>query len=94
MFTTYNFGLAFEFYISTESSQTRSQSIIPPIIIGEPDVRSRDESTERVKKETSIDDQILWKNHVDNVISKVSNRLGMVRKMKPYLSKLVLTTVY
>ena len=41
-----------------------------------------------------VDDQLLWKNHVDATIAKVSKGIGMLRRMKPYVPKFTLMHVY
>ena len=41
-----------------------------------------------------IDDQLLWKNHVDTTIAKVPKGIGMLRQMKPYVPKFTLMHVY
>ena len=41
-----------------------------------------------------VDDQLLWKNHVDATIAKVSKGIGMLRRMKPYVPKYTLMHVY
>ena len=41
-----------------------------------------------------VDDQLLWKNHVDTTIAKVSKGIGMIRRMKPYVPKYTLMHVY
>ena len=43
-----------------------------------------------------VDDQLLWRNHVDTTIAKVSKGIGMMRRMKPDVPKytLILMHVY
>ena len=41
-----------------------------------------------------VDDQLLWKNHVDTTIAKVSKGIGMIRRMKSYVPKYSLMHVY
>ena len=41
-----------------------------------------------------VDDQLLWRNHVDTTIAKISKGIGMMRRMKPYVPKYTLMHVY
>ena len=41
-----------------------------------------------------VDDQLLWRNHVDTTIAKVSKGIGMMRRMKPSVAKYTLMHVY
>ena len=53
-----------------------------------PTIRLGDTEVNRVSEIKTlgvvVDDQLLWKNHVDATIAKVSKGIGMLRRMKPY----------
>ena len=36
-----------------------------------------------------VDDQLLWKNHVNATIAKVLKGIGMLREIKPYVPKIL-----
>ena len=63
-----------------------------------PTIRLGDTEVNRVSEIKTlgvvVDDQLLWKNHVDATIAKVSKGIGMLRRMKPYVSKFTLMHVY
>ena len=41
-----------------------------------------------------IDDKLSWKNHIDNVCSKVSMSVGIMKKLRPFLPVNILFTLY
>ena len=41
-----------------------------------------------------VHDQLLRKNHVGTTVAEVSNGIGMLRRMKPYVPKYTLMHVY
>ena len=41
-----------------------------------------------------IDDNLNWQNHISNVNSKVSKRIGMIKCCSSFLSHLCLLTIY
>ena len=63
-----------------------------------PTIRLGDTEVNRVSEIKTlgvvVDDQLLWKNHVDATIAKVSKGIGMLRRMKPYVPKFTLMHVY
>ena len=65
--------------------------INPKITLGDTDVnRISETKTLRIV----VDDQLLWKNHVNDRIAKVSKGIGMLRRIKPYVPKYTLMHVY
>ena len=41
-----------------------------------------------------VDDQLLWKNHINASVSKISKGIGILRRMKPYVPKFALKHVH
>ena len=41
-----------------------------------------------------IDDQLKWNAHIDNVVTKVSKAIGMIRRMKNVVPQSTLISVY
>ena len=41
-----------------------------------------------------IDEKLLWKNQIDEITTKVSRGIGMLRRMKAYVPQDILRTVY
>ena len=41
-----------------------------------------------------IDDQLLWRDHVNEINSKVSQRLRMIRRVKLFVTESVLATMH
>ena len=41
-----------------------------------------------------IDDQLKWNAHIDNVVTKVSKAIGMIRRMKNFVPQSTLISVY
>ena len=62
--------------------------INPKITLGDTDVNRVSETTETLG--IVVDDQLLWKNHLDATIAKVSKRISILRRMKPYVPKYTL----
>ena len=64
----------------------------------EPKIKLGDTEVNKVSETKTlgivVDDQLLWKNHVDTAIAKVSKGIGMLRRMKPYVPKYTLMHVY
>lgn len=67
-------------------------------VINDPQIRLGTDNIKRVRKCSTlgviIDDQLLWKNNIGNINSKVSKGLGMMRRMKAFAPKSILITVY
>ena len=42
----------------------------------------------------TVDDQLKWKFHVNNIVSKVSKGIGMIRRMKAFVPQATLISVY
>ena len=63
----------------------------PKIRLGESDIK-------RVKQAKTlgivIDEQLLWKKQIDEIATKVSIGIGMLRRMKAYVPQYTLETVY
>ena len=64
----------------------------------DPKITFGDTEVNRVSEKKSlgivVDDRLLWRNHVDTTIAKVSKGIGMMRRMKPYVPKYTLMHVY
>ena len=60
----------------------------------DPKIKFGDTEVNRVSEKKSlgivVDDRLLWRNHVDTTIAKVSKGIGMMRRMKPYVPKYTL----
>ena len=41
-----------------------------------------------------VDDQLNWKTHLDSIVTKVSNGIGMIRRMKAFVPQMTLISVY
>ena len=65
--------------------------IDPKITLGDTEVNR---VSEKKPLGIVVDDQLLWRNHVDTTIAKVSNGNGMMRRMKSYVPKYTLMHVY
>ena len=65
--------------------------IKPKITLGDTDV-NRVSETKTLG--IVVDDQLLWKNHVDATIAKDSKGIGMLRRIKPYVLKCTLMHAY
>ena len=56
-------------------------------ITDDPTTGVGDDSVNRVKQSKTLgivtDDKLLWRDHIDHMITKVSKALGMLRHMKP-----------
>ena len=65
--------------------------IDPKITLGDTEVNR---VSEKKPLGIVVDDQLLWRNHVDTTIAKVSKGIGMIRRMKSYVPKYTLMHVY
>ena len=58
-------------------------------IENDPDVKLGNCNIKRVRETKTlgviIDDQLKWNSHIDNVITKVSKAIGMIRQMKAFV---------
>ena len=67
-------------------------------IEGDPEVKLGNCNIKRVKETKTlgviIDDQLKWNAHIDNVVTKVSKAIGMIRRMKIFVSQSTLISVY
>ena len=41
-----------------------------------------------------VDDKLLWNEHIDSITIRASKGLGMLRRMKPFLPRSILVTIY
>ena len=41
-----------------------------------------------------IDENLSWKNHLDCVITKISKTIGMIAKLRHFVSSFVFTNIY
>ena len=41
-----------------------------------------------------VDDQLKWKSHLNNIVSKVSEGIGMIKRMKAFVPQETLVSVY
>ncbi len=41
-----------------------------------------------------IDDTLLWKDHISEINTKVSKGLGIMKRIKPFVTESVLQTIY
>ena len=41
-----------------------------------------------------VDDKLLWNEHIDSITIRASKGLGMLRRMKPFVSRSILVTIY
>ena len=61
-------------------------------------IRLRNDEIKRVNATKTlgiiVDDQLLWKSHINSSVSKISKGIGMLRRMKPYVPKFELIHVY
>ena len=79
-------------YMIIGSRQRLSKiNINPTISLGETNIK-------RVKQTKTpgiiIDEQLLWKNQISAIVTKVSKGIGMLRRMKAYVPQKILITVY
>ena len=67
-------------------------------IEGDPQVKLGNCNIKRVKEtktlDVIIDDQLKWNAHIDNVVTKVSKAIGMIRRMKNVVPQSTLISVY
>ena len=67
-------------------------------IEGDPEVKLGNCNIKRVKETKTlgviIDDQLKWNAHIDNVVTKVSKAIGMIRRMKNFVPQSTLISVY
>jgi hypothetical protein len=65
---------------------------------GDPEVKLGNCNIKRVKETKTfgviIDDQLKWNAHIDNVVTKVSKAIGMIRRMKHFVPQSRLISVY
>lgn len=60
------------------------------LIYTDPLIRLRRSEINRVNERKTlgivVDDQLMWKNHISATILKASKGIGMIRRMKAYMS--------
>ena len=44
--------------------------------------------------EAIVDDKLLWNEHIDGITIRASKGLGMLRRMKPFVPRSILITIY
>ena len=58
-------------------------------INGDPEIKLGDTNIKQVKEYKTlcviVDEQLVWKNNLDSVASKVSKGIGMLRRMKKFV---------